>query len=129
MGSRASITVLRSREELERLWRDARYRPEQIDHARARVRFVEAPGDRGTEIHVELEPGVSGGVLGEAVRKLRGTEPLAKAKDGLHRFKQQVETGVIARSDGAPEGQQLRRQLRQRPAQPLEHDELQRAGA
>jgi len=49
-------------------------------------------------------------------------------KDGLRRFKQRVETGELARSDGSPEGEQAARKLKQRPAQPLDDSELQKAG-
>lgn len=128
MSSRASITIVRSREDVERFWRDAEYRPQYIDGTDAAVRFVDAPGDHGTEIHVDLGKTAPGGKLGEAVTKLLGTEPLAKVKDDLRRFKQHVETGVIARSDGVPEGELAERKLKQRPAQPLRQDELEKAG-
>ena len=62
------------------------------------------------------------------VQKLVGAEPLAKVKDDLRRFKQHVETGVIARSDGTPEGESAERKLKQRPAQPLDDAELQKVG-
>ncbi len=62
-------------------------------------------------------------------QKLTGSEPLAKAKDDLRRFKQHVETGVIARSDGTPEGELAERKLKQRPAQPLEDSELEKASS
>jgi hypothetical protein len=128
MRSRVAITVLGSREEVERMWREGRHRPQYIDSTEAAVRFVEAPGDHGTEIHVDLDRSAPGGKLGDAVRKLLGNEPLAKVKDDLRRFKQQVETGVIARSEAVPEGELAERKLKQRPAQPLAQDELQKAG-
>ncbi len=128
MSSKAAITVLREREEVERLWRNARFRPEYIESTGAAVTFAAAPGDRGTEIHVDLERKAPGGKLGEAVQKLLGTEPLAKVKDDLRRFKQLVETGVIARSDASPEGERLERKLHQRPAQPLHEAETEKAG-
>ena len=93
--------------------------------AGATVRFVEAPGDRGTEIHVELAQGARGGRLGATLQKLRGAAPLSTAKDGLRRFKQLVETGEIARSEAVPEGERLERKFKPRPAQPLTQDELQ----
>jgi hypothetical protein len=62
------------------------------------------------------------------VQKLTGSEPLAKVKDDLRRFKQHVETGVISRSDGTPEGELASRKLKQRPAQPLDESELDKAG-
>ena len=86
-------------------------------------------GDRGTEIHVDLERHLPGGPLGEIAAKLTGKEPLAKVKDDLRRFKQIVETGEIARSDAAPEGELAERKLKQRPAQPLPESELEKVGA
>jgi uncharacterized membrane protein len=127
MKSHAAITVHRSRDEVERLWRSSEYRPSQIEGADAAVTFADAPGDRGTEIHVELERDLPGGRLGEIVAKLTGGEPLAKVKDDLRRFKQQVETGEIARSDATPEGELAQRKLKQRPAQPLDQAELEKA--
>src|SRR5947209_6174065 len=109
MSSKAAITVMRPREEVERMWRDPELHPGYIAEADTIVRFVEAPGDRGTEIHVDITSGRPSGLLGEAVQKLRGTEPLAKVKDDLRRFKQRAETGVIARSDAAPEGELVER--------------------
>jgi uncharacterized membrane protein len=127
VSSRASITVLRPRQEVEGLWQDSRYRSD-VDLSSASVRFVEAPGDRGTEIHLELAAGPAGGKLGEAAAKLLGTEPVARMKDELRRFKQRVETGDIPRSEALPEGELLQHKFRQRPAQPLRQDELQKVG-
>lgn len=95
----------------------------KVDHAGS-VRFVPAPGDQGTEVHVELRYDVPGGAVGALVAKLFGEEPAMQVKDDLRRFKQIVETGEIARSDGAPEGQLNKRQLKPRPAHPLADDEL-----
>jgi uncharacterized membrane protein len=126
---KAAVTVHRSREEVERLWQSAEYRPAYIEDSDAAVTFKEAPGDRGTEIHVDLEGNGSGGKLGDAVKKVTGSEPLAKVKDELRRFKQHVETGIIPRSEGSPEGELAERKLKQRPAQPLDDSELQKVGA
>jgi hypothetical protein len=128
MSSKASITVLGSLEEVRRRWQNDQYRPDYIDSADAAVSFSEAPGDRGTEIHVDLEKSAPGGKLGEMLMKLTGKEPLAKVKDDLRRFKAQFETGEIPRSDGTPEGELAERKLKQRPAQPLKEDELQKVG-
>lgn len=69
-------------------------------HARLRndyaIRFEPAPGARGTEVHL------SGGGSTGAIR------------EELRRFKQQLETGDISRSDGPGLS---------RPAQPREFDE------
>ncbi len=128
MHAKAATTVLCSREELQRLWESSEYRPEYIrEHATA-VTFKPAPGDRGTEIHVDLEQESPGGKLGDIVAKLTGAVPLARIKDDLRRFKQQVEAGEIARSDATPEGEAVGRKFKQRPAQPLTDSELEKAG-
>ena len=124
MTSKAAITVHRSREEVQRLWLTPERRPAHIADSGATVTFKDAPGDRGTEIHVDL--GDQGGGL--VSRLTGGAPPLAKVKDDLRRFKALVETGTIARSDGVPEGELAERKLKQRPAQPLEQNELHKAG-
>jgi uncharacterized membrane protein len=121
MSTKAAITVSRPREEVQRLW-EASEHPDAV----ASVRFVDAPGDRGTEIHVDLEP--SGGKLGEIAQKLTGSDPYANVKDDLRRFKQRVETGEVPRSDATPEGESVDRKLDQRPAQPLSDAERQEVG-
>jgi len=126
MRAHAAITVNRPREEVERLWRGSDRRPSWIDGAS--VRFSDAPGDRGTEVHVDVERVLPGGRLGEIVAKLASGARLAKVKDDLRRFKQQVETGEIARSDAAPEGERAERKFKQRPGQPLDQSQHEKAG-
>ena len=106
MTRKAAITVLGTREEIERRWRAAGERPESAT-------FVDAPGDRGTEIHVEAGKPWT----------------LAKTKEELRRFKQQFETGETPRSDGAPDGDRVERLLKQRPAQPLTDTEREKVVA
>jgi uncharacterized membrane protein len=84
-----------------------------------RVDFKPAPGGVGTEIHVDMRYAAPGGVVGTTVAKLFGEEPQQQVEDDLRRFKQLLEAGEIARSDGSPEGTLARRQTKQRPAQPL----------
>jgi len=122
MRAKAAITVHRARDEVRRLWESSEYQPDYIEKADAGVTFRDAPGDRGTEIHVDLERDTS------AVRKLFAAPRLAKVKDELRRFKQLVETGEIARSDSTPEGERPQRKLKQRPAQPLQASEREKAG-
>ena len=129
MSSKASVTVLGSPEEVRRRWQEDGLRPDYIESREAAVSFKAAPGGRGTEIHVDLEQTAPGDRLGEMMMKLTGKEPLAKVKDDLRRFKAQLETGEIPRSDGAPEGELAERKLKQRPAQPLKEDELEKVGA
>lgn len=128
MSQHATITVHRSREEVERLWNE--HRPA----GDAPATFRSAPGDRGTEVHVEVTGAGPDGKLGdlaekvEVVEKVVGAAPRAKVKDQLRRFKQLVETGEIPRSDGSPDGERFERKLKQRPAQPLSERELQEVG-
>jgi len=125
MNNRTAITVHRDRDELERLWNDPEHRAAHIHDSGATVTFKDAPGDRGTEIHVDLG---DGGRLAAVTKRFTRADPLAKVKDELHRFKQRVETGVIPRSDGSPEGELAERKLKQRPAQPLDEAELRKVG-
>ena len=83
------------------------------------VEFRPAPGDRGTQVHVELTYRPPGGPLGTVVATLFGEEPDKQLHDDLRRFKQMVETGEVVRSEATPEGQSLVQHLRQRAAQPL----------
>jgi uncharacterized membrane protein len=146
MRARASITVRRPREEVHRRWRELEEHPgdvarlgpiEVLDDdpgrrvgwrsgpdAEAKAEgvavFVDAPGDRGTELHLDLEYRTTAGPLGAAVLKLTGDEPLQLAKDDLRRFKQLVEVGEVVRSEGTPDGHSAEAHVRQRPAQPVE---------
>jgi uncharacterized membrane protein len=83
------------------------------------VRFGRAPGDRGTEVRVELTYEPPAGKLGNAVAGLLGQEPRQQVTDDLRRFKQILETGEVVRSDGSPEGRKQGRVAKQRPGQPL----------
>ena len=116
MSKRAAITIHRPLEEVRSLFGD----PDWIRERDAEVSFRDAPGDRGTEIHVELGgSGIAGRLKGPA---------LPQVKNELRRFKQRTETGEIPRSDGAPEGERVARKFKQRPAQPLAAGEREKAG-
>jgi uncharacterized membrane protein len=86
---------------------------------RGSVRFVRAPGARGTEVHVEIEYAVPGGRLSSLVAKLFGEEPEQQVADDLRRLKQILEAGEIARSGGSaglrrpaqPAPEQVREQM------------------
>jgi uncharacterized membrane protein len=88
------------------------------------VRFAPAPGDRGTEVVVELDYQTSEGKVASLVKRLLGEEPGMQLKEDLRRFKQVLEAGEVLRSDGSPEGANSWRLLHQRPARPLSDDEL-----
>jgi len=91
---------------------------------RGEVTFDEAPGGRGTELRVRIEYDVPAGALGSAVARFFGEEPHQQVDDDLRRLKQVLETGEVVRSEGAPGGKRARHEFPQRPAQPLNADEL-----
>ena len=97
---RVAVTIRHPREGLERMWREQDFGWLEG----ATVTMTDAPGDRGTEIHVHLG---------------KGGDDTA-VKDDLRRFKQVVETGEVVRADGVPEGESRFRNLKQRPARPME---------
>jgi uncharacterized membrane protein len=63
------------------------------------VSFQKAPGDRGTEVRVELEYDPPFGKLGAQVAKLFREEPGQQIFDDLRHFKQVMELGEIVVSD------------------------------
>ena len=89
------------------------------------VRFTRAPAGRGTEVTVEMRYAPPGGALGATFARLFGEEPGQQARDDLRRFKQVIETGEVVRSEGSPQGMNVGRLMRQRPAQPLKEREAQ----
>ncbi len=119
MSVRAAITIRRPQDEVSAAWKAF-----GGDIAESgSVRFAPAPGDQGTEIHVEVDQG-----LIDRLKGFFGDEPAMDVKDELRRFKQRVETGEVTRSDGVPEGELAERKLKQRPAQPLDESETEKAG-
>jgi uncharacterized membrane protein len=88
------------------------------------VRFVPAPGGRGTEVRVELDYAPPAGAFGAVVAKLFGEEPRQQVSDDLRRFKQVIETGEVVRSEGSPQGLSVHRQVKQRVAQPLPDERM-----
>ena len=99
-SERVAITIRHPREGLERMWREQDFGWLEG----ATVTMTDAPGERGTEIHV----------------RLASASQDTRAKDDLRRFKQIVETGEVVRADGTPEGPSALRNLKQRPARPVE---------
>lgn len=76
------------------------------------VSFRAAPGDRGTEVHVDLRYDPPAGKLGAAIAMIWGESPSQQVKDDLRAFKQVMETGEVVRSEGTLRGRYL-----QHPAQ------------
>jgi len=126
---RKGVTINRPRPEVEDAWAEAWELRRKVENRDASVAFADAPGDRGTEVVVEFLYDPPAGDLGAAVQKLAGKDLATQLSDDLRRFKQHVETGEIARSEGVPEGELAERKFKQRPAQPLEDSELEKAGA
>ena len=87
----------------------------------AQVSFAPAPGDRGTEVRVVLPDAPEG--LGEKVAAVMGVDAQRDLDDALRQFKQLLETGEIARSDGSPTGTDATAQRSQQPAQPSGDDQ------
>jgi uncharacterized membrane protein len=68
------------------------------------VRFKPATGGRGTEVKVVIEYNPPGGTVGAAIAKLFGEEPEQQIGDDLSRFKQLMEAGEIATTEGQSSG-------------------------
>jgi uncharacterized membrane protein len=78
-------------------WRSVDSAP--LTHAGS-VRFMPAPGDRGTEVVVELSYKPPGSVFATGLAKLVGKDPVAELQEDLRAFKELLETGEIANSAG-----------------------------
>jgi uncharacterized membrane protein len=68
---------------------------------RGTVCFKTAPGNRGTEVVVELKYEPPLGALGAAFAKLFGEEPGQQISGDLRRLKQVLETGSVVHSDAS----------------------------
>jgi uncharacterized membrane protein len=68
------------------------------------VRFQPSPGNRGTMVRVTFQYEPPAGKLGAAVAKLFGEDPAKQVNVDLRRFKQLMETGEIARTEGQSSG-------------------------
>jgi uncharacterized membrane protein len=56
------------------------------------VRFVPAPGHRGTEVQVELTHVPPGGIIGATIAKLFGEEPSRQVDGDLRRFQEVLQS-------------------------------------
>ncbi len=68
------------------------------------VRFKDAPGERGTEIRVEMQYNPPAGIIGANVARLFGREPEQEIQADLNRLKQYLETGEIPTTENQPKG-------------------------
>jgi hypothetical protein len=92
---RRAITINRSPEDVAAFWSEHTSNDSALSE---QVRFVRAPGGRGTEVHLERtyeKPGAIAGVIA----KLRHDDPAQYAFDELFALKQILETGDVMISD------------------------------
>jgi uncharacterized membrane protein len=118
--ARKTITIARTREQVQEAWTASPELRQKVDAHGADVAFLEAPGNRGTELVIEWEEKPTAGEFGVAFGKLTGRDLATQLADDLRRFKSELETGEVIRSDATPTGHKLGGHLKQRPAQPLE---------
>jgi uncharacterized membrane protein len=78
-----------------------------VDHAGS-VWFKDAPGQRGTEVKIELQYNPPGGAMAALLAKLWGEEPTQQIAADLRRLKQALEAGEIPTTAGQPSGRQSR---------------------
>jgi uncharacterized membrane protein len=75
----------------------------QVENS-GRVEFIPAAGNRGTELRTEIEYLPPAGKIGRAFAMLFGEDPEQQVREDLRRFKQLMEAGEIATTDGQPSG-------------------------
>jgi uncharacterized membrane protein len=75
----------------------------QVDHAGS-LRFADAPGQRGTEVRVEMQYNPPAGIVGAYVARLFGREPEQEIAADMRRLKQYLECGEVARTDNQSRG-------------------------
>lgn len=68
------------------------------------VEFARASGGRETRVKVTLRYDPPGGTLGLTLAKLLGQEPGQQVQEDLRRFKQLMETGEVATTEGQSSG-------------------------
>ena len=68
------------------------------------VRFQSLQGNRGTRVHVTVNFNPPGGKIAAAVLRLMADHPGRLVEKDLRRFKQLMETGEIATTEGQPSG-------------------------
>ncbi len=79
----------------------------QVDNSGS-VRFLKAPGDRGTEVRVVIDYIPPGGVFGKWFASLFGEAPEQTIREDLRRFKRMMEVGTVPTTKGQPAGKCLK---------------------
>jgi len=92
---RRAITINRSPDEVADFWRRHASNVEWLDE---HLRFVPAPGGRGTEVHL-LRTYEKPGPIASVIAKVRHSDPEQIAFDELLALKQIIETGDVVVSD------------------------------
>jgi len=77
-----------------------------VDHAGS-VLFRDVPGDRGTEVRIELQYNPPAGIAGALISKLWGEEPTQQIEHDLRRLKQILEAGEVLTTEGQPQGREV----------------------
>lgn len=75
----------------------------QVDNSGS-VRFIPAPGGRGTEVRVVIDYIPPGGVFGKWFASIFNEAPEQTIREDLRRFKRLMETGTIPTTKGQPQG-------------------------
>jgi uncharacterized membrane protein len=75
----------------------------EVDNAGS-VRFVDAPGNRGTELKVTLDYIPPAGVVGKTLAMLLGQNPEHQMREDIRRFKRVMECGEAPTTEGQPRG-------------------------
>ena len=78
--------------------------PGSLVNSTGSVHFSNAPGGRGTTVHVSMQYNPPAGSLGAAIARLFGEEPGQQLRDDLRHFKQMMEAGEIPSVEGQPSG-------------------------
>lgn len=68
------------------------------------IRFLPAPGGRGTFVSVTMQYEPPGGALGKTVAMLMGEDPQVTVKEDMRRFKALLETGEVPTTEGQTHG-------------------------
>ena len=80
----------------------------QVEHS-GTVRFMRAPGNRGTIVRVQMQYAPPGGKVAALAAKLFGEEASQQIPQELRRFKAVIETGEVPTTAGQPAGRTTRR--------------------
>jgi uncharacterized membrane protein len=70
------------------------------------VRFAPLAVGRGTEVRVRMQYDPPAGKIGATVAWMLGHDPASTVREDLRRFKQLMETGEVATTQGQPRGRQ-----------------------